>query len=51
MNKFEFAPFIKKMRSVDYGIDGLEVYREHTPSGTIYFVMARKDVKFSLPLT
>ncbi|WP_229933105.1 hypothetical protein [Campylobacter majalis] len=31
---------------MDYGIDGLFVHRKHTPSKTIYFVKAQKEVKF-----
>lgn len=43
---FDFPDFVKKVKGVDYGIDGLFVHREHTPSGTIYFVKAQKEVKF-----
>ena len=41
-----FPDIIKKIPSRDYGIDGLEVHVDHTPTGTIYFVSAEKEVVF-----
>ena len=41
-----FPDIVKKMPSRDYGIDGLEVYVDHTSTGTIYFVSAKKEIVF-----
>ena len=41
-----FPEIIKKIPVRDYGIDGLETRVDHTPTGTIYFVTAEKEVVF-----
>ena len=41
-----FPDIIKKIPSRDYGIEGLEVHVDHTPTGTVYFVSAEKEVVF-----
>ena len=41
-----FPEIIKKVPVRDYGIDGLTTHVDHTPTGTVYFVTAEKEVVF-----
>ena len=41
-----FSKIIQKVPLRDYGIDGLEVRADHTSTGTVYFVSAKKEVAF-----
>ncbi len=43
-----FPDIIQKVPVRDYGIEGLEVHVDHTPTGTVYFVSASKEVEFPL---
>ena len=42
-----FPDIIKKMHSDNSGVEGLEVYYDHTPIGTIYFMSTKNP--FTLP--
>ncbi|WP_052506661.1 cupin domain-containing protein [Mannheimia massilioguelmaensis] len=48
MSNFQsnFPQIIKKIPRRDYGIDGLFVYVDHTPQGTVYFVETEKKIAF-----
>ncbi len=46
MDKEIFSQIIKDIPAVDYGLEGLEVHRSHTKEGTVYFVMAHRDISF-----
>ena len=41
-----FPDFIQKIPSVDYGIEGLEVHRDKTSTGLVYFVHADRLIPF-----
>ncbi len=41
-----FPDFVKNVPARDYKIDGLEVHVDHTSTGTVYFVSAKKEVIF-----
>ena len=38
-----FPDIIKKMHADNYGVEGLEVYFDHTPIGTIYFFATKNE--------
>ena len=42
-----FPEIVKKMHSDNYGVEGLEVYYDHTPVGTVYFFGTKNP--FNLP--
>ncbi len=41
-----FPEIIKKIPFRDYGLPGLNVYSDHTSTGTIYFVSADREIAF-----
>lgn len=42
-----FPDIIKKIHFDNYGVDGLEVYYDHTAIGTVYFFSTKNE--FALP--
>lgn len=41
-----FPGIIKKLPKLDFGIPGLTVHSDRTPSGTVWFVSAEREVEF-----